>query len=144
ATSGVRDYWIGLTDSDICIGMHSVASSEHDCENTVKSEEIRNIFQNIQLGTPVTVKDPYGNDAAGGPSVLNAELCSKVCSNMWSYPTNIFDKSSCVSRCNTLGCIWVNDRCISKSITCDSGVVNNEETTNIYDDNVMIYNAEWD
>ena len=38
ATSGVRDYWIGLTDSDICIGMHSVASSEHDCENTVKSE----------------------------------------------------------------------------------------------------------
>ncbi|HIG97293.1 MAG TPA: transglycosylase SLT domain-containing protein [Candidatus Aenigmarchaeota archaeon] len=58
--TGIRDYWIGLqTSSDVCIGMHSVAPPEHDCGNAVKSEEIRNIFENIQSGTIVTVKDPY-------------------------------------------------------------------------------------
>lgn len=60
ASSGVRDYWIGLqTGSDVCIGMHSVEPAEHTCGRVVSSEEIRNIFENIQPSTTVTVKDPY-------------------------------------------------------------------------------------
>ncbi|MFA4819805.1 MAG: transglycosylase SLT domain-containing protein [Candidatus Aenigmatarchaeota archaeon] len=123
--TGVRDYWIGLTDNDVCIGMHGVALAEHDCGNTVKSEEIKNIFENIQTGTTVTVKDPYDSRAtetSGNAGDLKSgtlsKTCSNVCSDMWSYLTRILDNSECTSRCNKLGCAWENDKCVSAPSMC--------------------------
>lgn len=138
ASTGIRGYWIGVEGKGVgeCTGFHGAEQSV-SCP-AADAQKVGLVYSSVKIGTPVTVKDPYGVGESGvttntgdneGSSNLITGLavgsgndfeatCRGVCSGIIEKLTNIFDSTKCKNRCGQLGCSWQNEKCEAHPTLC--------------------------
>ncbi|HLC67314.1 MAG TPA: L,D-transpeptidase family protein [archaeon] len=143
ATTGIRDYWMQLSYPDkanaanpddprgSCIGIHGSSSDKTHtlgCVKVVEKEKLDVIFSSADLGTDVTIKDPYNVEKAASSFPITgnaagdadefAASCSAICSWYGSSLANMVGLTNCEKRCSQLGCYWENDKCSATASIC--------------------------